>query len=120
MNTCLKCGRETPEQFTYCEHCLEIMGKYPVKPGTVVHLPRRNTVQLSKKPVRRKAPTPEEQVVTLRKVIRILLVCLLLTVGALGYFLWQFFLPDKPDQYPEENPIGQNYTVDLTEEDGTE
>ena len=29
-------------------------------------------------------------------------------------------LPDKPDQAPDENPIGQNYTVDNTEEDGTE
>lgn len=115
LNTCLKCGRETPEKYTYCAHCLEVMEQYPVKPGTMIHLPRRNTAQLAKKPVRRKAPTPEEQVISLRKTIRVLVVCLLLTIGALGYFVWQFFANDSSDQVPTENPIGQNYTIDITE-----
>lgn len=35
---CLKCGRETDQ--TFCECCREEMARYPVKPGTIVQLPK--------------------------------------------------------------------------------
>ena len=35
---CLKCGRETDQ--TFCESCREDMARYPVKPGTIVQLPK--------------------------------------------------------------------------------
>ena len=31
---CMKCGREIPEQQTFCDVCLEVMSQYPVNPHT--------------------------------------------------------------------------------------
>lgn len=41
MSQCLKCGKKTTDQAVFCDACLEVMEQYPVKPGTVVHIPRR-------------------------------------------------------------------------------
>ena len=41
MHQCLKCGSKTEGRAVFCNDCLEIMEKYPVKPGTVVHILRR-------------------------------------------------------------------------------
>ena len=51
---CLKCGRETQQSQVFCQACQEIMQNYPVKPGTVIHLPSRDTSVLEKK------QTPEQ------------------------------------------------------------
>ena len=48
MSQCLKCGKKTEEQAVFCNECLEIMDKYPVKPGTVIHLPHRQPRQDTK------------------------------------------------------------------------
>ena len=41
MHQCLKCGKKTEDRAVFCNECLAIMEQYPVKPGTVVHIPRR-------------------------------------------------------------------------------
>ena len=79
---CMKCGRETPSEQIFCDDCLAEMEKYPVKPGTVVLLPRRRDYAAIKKTAKRRIIPLEEQVKILKKRVRYLtitlLVCLLL------------------------------------------
>ena len=57
---CMKCGREIDGEQVFCDNCLSIMEKYPIKPSTHIHLPKRElpTVKVSRK----KVLSPEEQV----------------------------------------------------------
>lgn len=104
---CLKCGREVPGEQVFCENCLLEMEKYPVKPGTVVQLPRhRDNAGLKKSPKRRAVPL-EEQVKLLRKrlwtqtilLLLALVVILVLAIPAAQYLMEDHFLP------------GQNYST---------
>lgn len=107
---CLKCGKETKENQVFCETCLASMEQYPVKPDAVIHLPHVYTQPEAKKQtVRRRALSPEEQLVQLKKLVRRLLwavaalvVVLGLTVGMLLYNIFSA---------PEANAIGRNYTT---------
>lgn len=83
---CMKCGREISGDGVFCAECLEEMAKYPIKPGTVVHLPRRKHEAPGKKSLlRRKAqPSPEEQMKNLRKMVRRLILALLVALVLLG------------------------------------
>lgn len=38
---CMKCGREIQDSQVFCEKCLSVMQAYPVKPDTVVQIPKR-------------------------------------------------------------------------------
>ena len=113
---CMKCGREINEG-VFCYECLADMEKYPVKPGTVVQLPRREQSHpmLKKMYPRKRSLSAEEQVVMLRQRLKILTVALIITMliavslvyPAVSYMLeGSHFLP------------GQNYTaiVPTTEE----
>ena len=107
---CLKCGRETEKETVFCDSCLEIMEKYPVKPGTHIHIPRREAVILPKKSSRRKILPPEEQVLHLRRSLRRSRILLFFTVLILGGLLiWQFFfykpLPPEQAQIPATEPL---------------
>lgn len=107
---CMKCGRETVDNQVFCAECLAEMEKYPVKPGTVVHLPHRSEEPSSRKAhSRRKAPpAPEEQVRSQRKVIRNLLIALLVSLillGVTGYFAIIHLLNNQSALLP-----GQNYS----------
>ena len=108
--SCLRCGRATEEKQAFCDECLALMEKHPVKPGIAVHLPHREPSPQEKKPaVRHREPTPAEQVVRLRKVIRwlfamiaVLSVLLLLTAGMLLHIM---------GKSPVAADIGKNYTT---------
>ncbi len=107
---CLKCGREIPEDQTFCDSCLAEMDKYPVKPGVVVLLPHRE--KQSQKPVtrRRHSLLPLEDQVKIWKhraiVLAAALVISLLTTGVLGWLVVQDILEeDVPLILP-----GQNYS----------
>ena len=39
--TCMKCGVEIPENQVFCDSCLSVMNRYPVKPDAHIHLPKR-------------------------------------------------------------------------------
>ena len=87
---CLKCGRESEE--TFCRICQEEMEKYPVKPGTIVLLPKERTEE--KKPAPRKPQVPPETVIRgQRRTIRRLsggiaaLVALVVLLGAMTLHL---------------------------------
>ena len=118
---CMKCGRETGEGRVFCEACLTEMEKYPVKPGTVVQLPRRRNDPVGKKnhPRRKAPPALEEQVRTLRRQNRILIAVFAVTLALLavtGYFTVQHLLESEGNFLP-----GQNYSaVTSTEPQETE
>ena len=106
---CMKCGRETVEDDVFCGECLAEMEKYPVRPGVVVHLPRRREEPAAKKSYgrRKAAPPPEEQVKRLKKVIRRLNIALLVLVLLLliaGYFAAVHLMESDVEFLP-----GQNY-----------
>ena len=117
---CMKCGREMKEG-VFCDACLAEMENYPVKPGTVVHLPRKTQTAAVKKPAPRKKPyqNPEEQVNALRKLVfrlsAALAVCIALLIGA-GYFTVIHLLETKPTFLPGQNYSSVDSTVSVTEE----
>lgn len=113
---CLKCGNETENEQVFCKHCLEVMDKYPVKAGTHVQLPRRNNVAVSKKQSRRRNPTAEDQVVHYKVMVRTLIALLGTMSVVLGIFIGLYLIDQKEPVMAEEPPIGQNYTVDSTQD----
>ncbi len=110
---CLRCGREAEEEQVFCSACRENMEQYPVKPGTPIHLPRRQTaVSIKKKSRRKRLLPPEEQVLHLKKSLRrtrvfvaLLILLLGLVIGA-GY--WYFSQNDTN--------IGRNYNIDTNQQ----
>ena len=103
---CMKCGRETQAENIFCQDCLAEMEKYPVRPGTVVLLPRRKEPSIIKKLPKRHVPTPEEQNVLLRKRVRILAIALLVCIAAIVFM----FNPTMHYILDEHVEIGQNYS----------
>ncbi len=115
--TCLKCGRETEQMF--CESCREGMEKYPVKPGTIILLPKeRETVSKKQPQARLNMVAPEVKIAGQRRVIRRLagaVFSLLVLVCAMGFALFQVVHRNSA------LPLGQNYsTVTKPTEDVTE
>ena len=108
---CVKCGREIPEDQVFCETCLAEMEKYPVKPGTAVHIPARSPQEAPKKPVKRKhIPTAEELLLKTRKKLRrtrILAVILLLICAALSFLMALAAL-----ELDFQRLLGQNYRTE--------
>lgn len=103
---CMKCGRETTAEQVFCDDCRLEMEKYPVKPGTVVLLPRRREYVAPKKASKRHAIPLEEQVRILKNRARWLLILLLVCVAlilAMVYPSVQYLMEDH-------FKIGQNYT----------
>lgn len=107
---CMKCGRETGGEQVFCTDCLLEMEKHPVKPGTVVLLPRRReSVQVKKTPKKRIA-SPEEQLRSLRRWVRGLTIALCICIGLILAMLYptvHYFMHDH-------FKIGQNYTTVVT------
>lgn len=107
---CMKCGREIGEERVFCDLCLEDMKKYPVKPGIAIQLPSRKEPNSVKKPApkRRQPPTPEEQILKLKKWVRRWVVLWLVTALLLAATIYptvEFFM-GKSIQLP-----GQNYST---------
>ena len=106
---CMKCGRDVEPGQVFCENCHEQMEKYPVKPGTAVHLPIRKEAPVVRKNVsRRRIVSPEEQLVKLKKWVLTLSIALAVTLAlviamahpAVNYFIRKYYL--RP---------GQNYST---------
>ena len=108
---CLKCGRKTEDDHVFCNDCLAVMDRYPVKPGTPVHLPRHAFVPTkAKQAPRKRVITQEEQILNLRKKLRrsrlIGLILLMVLSLASVLLVREFAGNDIP-------AIGQNYTIDI-------
>ena len=111
---CMKCGREIGEDQVFCPKCLELMDLHPVKPDVVVKLPLRMEAPSKKYMPRKKALTPEEQILRLKRRIRWLTgwICLLLLlVAILTYISVDFFR-----QLDVQKFLGQNYSTAETVE----
>lgn len=105
---CMKCGRDTENEQVFCESCREIMAKYPVKPGTVVQLPRRDQ-QIPKRTQswRYGALNAEEQIKRLRRTVRNQAALIVLLLAAVISLSW---LSVKLYQENEKKVLlGQNY-----------
>jgi hypothetical protein len=109
----MRCGVETMDKQVFCDACLASMEQYPIKPGTAVHLPQRDQKTESKKNARRKkGPSPEEQLLHARRVIRFLSICLLSALVALAITGTALYL-----QWTQNNPAppeGRNYSTTQT------
>ena len=79
---CLKCGNETQDEKIFCEDCLLLAQRYPIKPGTPIQLPRHD--QPKKNPSQKRTISPEEQVDALRKTLFRTRVLLFLVTVALA------------------------------------
>ena len=104
---CMKCGQETTGQNVFCEECLAVMGKYPVRPDAAVKLPKSREPSVAKKAPKRHVPTPEEQIKILRKRLRILTIVLIVCIAAIVLMI-------KPTLHyvlDEHVEIGQNYST---------
>lgn len=111
---CIKCGRDIAEEQVFCETCLAEMEHYPVKPGTAVHIPKRDPAEELKKPQPKRKPirTLSEQVLRLKKKVlrlRILAVVLLLICGALC-----FVVSRTVGNLNIQPLLGQNYHTEET------
>lgn len=104
---CMKCGRETPREQVFCEDCLLEMEKYPVKPGTVVFLPRNRVNTPPKKASKRRVLSLEDQVKLLKKRVRILAVLVILLLGAVIAMAY----PTFQHLMESQTKIGQNYNT---------
>lgn len=105
---CMKCGREIPAGQVFCDGCLDVMKKYPVKPDAAVHLRRRAEQSAPKKQTaRRRQLSPEEQLPLVKRSNRRLTLCvvllsLLLTAACVVAImqLWQMHTePPAPPSY---------------------
>ena len=103
---CMKCGRETDDETAFCQNCLAEMEKYPVRPGTVVLLPRRREPSASKKTQKRHLPTADEQLIVLRKKLVVLSILLGICVAAIVLMI----NPTMHYVLDEHVEIGQNYS----------
>lgn len=107
---CLKCGRETENDQVFCQHCLDSMDAYPIKPGTAVQLPNRSAVPASKKSARRKRIVQPEELLTKQKALirRLKATCVIL---CLVLAVCSFFLVKNLLDADMRRWIGKNYSI---------
>jgi len=93
--SCMKCGKETDGGQVFCDSCLEVMERYPVKPDTVVQLPPARTLSSDKKNARKKELSPKELLRKQRKLLKryqyLTLLLLLLLTAAIGLLLFVLY-----------------------------
>ena len=102
---CLRCGRETVEERSFCLDCRKEMAKYPVDPNAVVQLPVRKQ-QSPKKLIKRRLP-PEEQVKALKRLVRMYACLFFAALIALVLLC----IPLIRNNDRSRSQIGQNYTT---------
>ena len=107
---CMKCGIAIGESEVFCEDCLKVMERYPVKPNVQVTIPVRPTVSTAKKRSRRsRSLSPDEQMRIMRTKLRlahVALVIILLAFFALAAIMMRFLT-----ETPEQSVPGQNYST---------
>lgn len=106
---CMKCGREIALGQAFCKDCLEDMAHHPVKPGTPVQIPTQPPVHPGRRSTYvKKAKKPEEQIIRLRKLVRmqnLVVLLLLLMLIALGAYTVKKVFPAVQPFRPGENYI---------------
>ena len=107
---CMKCGRDIALGQAFCKDCLEDMAHYPVNPTTPVQIPvQPPAVTPQRRNFRsKKAKKPEEQILRLRKKIRIqsiVIVLLTTMLIGLGIYTYKKLYPTADPNRPGENYI---------------
>ena len=104
---CLKCGRETGQ--TFCQTCREEMDRYPVKPGTIIQLPKDRSNSYTRRSLNwRDMISPETQIENQKRTIRRLsgtVAALVVLVIVMGFFMF------RTVKHPGQPPVGQNYST---------
>ena len=118
--SCMKCGREIALGQAFCKDCLEDMSHYPVNPATPVQIPvQPPAVHTSRRNTRtRKKKKPEEQILGLKKLVRlqaILILCLLTMLIVLGIYGFRKLYPAVQPVRPGENYI----TTEISQQEGS-
>ncbi len=104
--TCVKCGREIPEDQSFCEKCLAAMDVHPIPENVAIRLPQRTEAPPRKQPKKRGIPL-EVQVKQLNKLLRIQSIVLILAA-----ILIALMIPITVTHLMEEHyEVGQNYTA---------
>lgn len=110
---CLKCGKKTKDEQSFCPRCLEVMEQYPVKPDVHIQLPNRPVAEAKKAPRKRRPLSAEEQLPILRRKSRRLalaVVALTILLGAAAFLLVKDWLTE------EVLPIRQNLSSEQTQD----
>lgn len=112
---CMKCGREIEAEQVFCRHCLEDMEKYPVRPGVAIQLPYRPGETVRKPAPRKRTHSPEERIAQLKRWVRNLAICLVVSILAL--VLVTVGASMVIDELELRNLIGKNYSTIVTPEE---
>jgi predicted amidophosphoribosyltransferase len=112
---CMKCGRDVALGQAFCKDCLEDMSHYPVNSTTPVQLPLHPPpVHTNRRTTRsRKAKKPEEQILRLKRHLRIQTIVsliLLTALIALGIYTFRRLYPAVQPPRPGENYITNDET----------
>ncbi len=105
---CIKCGKDTKSEQIFCQRCLEVMEKYPVKSDVHVQLPSRVPSTHQKKSVRKRILlSADEQLEILRKRMHKLVVlsAVLFVLLGIAVFLIFHFLGEIEELRPVANAI---------------
>ena len=108
MAQCLKCGKKAAEQSVFCSECLAVMEQYPVKPGTVVHIPQRQSVSSGKRQADYET-IQKEQIAYQGRVIRWLTT--IVAVLSILLVITAVFLVRTLENATARPMIGKNYTT---------
>ena len=87
---CLKCGKKTKDEQSFCPRCLEVMEQYPVKKDVHIQLPNRPEVTVKKNVRKRRVLSYEEATILWRKRAKRLAAfafCLLILLGVAVFLL---------------------------------
>lgn len=85
---CMKCGKQIPDTQVFCDDCIAVMDKYPVKIDTAVHIPKRETRITEKKPSRKKELSPEQLQHQQKKLFRWMLLTIFVLTGIVCLLGW--------------------------------
>lgn len=108
---CLKCGKKTKDEQSFCPRCLEVMEQYPVKADVHIQLPNRSAAAAKKSTRKKRNISAEEQLPVLRRRVRRLVlvaVTLAILLGAAAFLLVKEWLSE------EKIPVGQNFSTGET------
>lgn len=110
---CMKCGVSIPSGQVFCEECLTDMAAHPVRPDAPLILPRREK-QAATKRSKKRVKKPEEQVISLKRTVALLLTGVVILCAALTIAIYLLFQCNAASNQPQQP--GQNYSTSANAE----
>lgn len=107
---CMKCGREIALGQVFCKECLEDMDAHPIKQGTPVVIPVRETPVAPRRSSIRRARKPEDQILFLRRLL--LFVSIVLVAVCAAFAITTSVLMKQLHHSQTALPPGQNYSTE--------